>query len=424
MLKSGFFIVIICQKVRSNRRSERSRDTLFILENLMNKNQFPTDTDGCHDQIFLNSAGSSLMPDIALKAMTDYLVKENQVGGYEFAVQEVQNFHKFYDQVAQLLNCKPANVAFANSATDAYAKALSSIDFKENDVILTTTDDYVSNQIAFLSLEKRFKIKIIRSKKLPNNEIDFDDFENLITTHQPKLVAATHIPTSSGLVQNVVKIGELCQKHNLLFLLDACQSVGQINVDVQTIKCDFLTATGRKFLRGPRGTGFLYVSDKVLKMGLEPLFIDLNGATWTAPNTYKPVDDAKRFESWEMPHAAIAGFTATLSYLNHIGIHEIEKINTELSCYFRQKLSEIDTIKLFDFGLHLSNIITFRDKTKSLAETEKLLKDNKICYSVATKNNAIIDFEAKNVEWAIRFSPHYFNTFQEIDFVVSVLKNC
>ena len=389
----------------------------------MTKTQFRADTQGCHDQIFLNSAGSSLMPKVAIEAMVDYLREENLVGGYEFATQKTKSFSRFYDEVAILLNCRPENIAFANSATDAFARALSAINFQENDVVLTTTDDYVSNQIAFLSLEKRFKIKLIRSKKLSNNEIDFDHFENLITTYKPKLVAATHIPTNTGLVQNVTEIGKMCQKHNILFLLDACQAVGQINVDVQAIKCDFLTATGRKFLRGPRGTGFLYVSDKVLKMGLEPLFIDLNGANWTLPNTYQAIDGAQRFQFWEMPHAAIAGFTATLHYLNQIGIQEIEKINMELSCYFRKKLAEIDTIKLLDFGLHLSNIITFCHQTKSLASIENILKNNKICYSVATKNNAIIDFEAKNVEWAIRFSPHYFNTFQEIDFVVSVLKS-
>lgn len=389
----------------------------------MNKTQFRTDTPGCHDQIFLNSAGSSLMPQVALEAMVDYLRQENIVGGYEFATQKTKNFSRFYDEVSILLNCQPENIAFANNATDAYAKALSSINFQENDVVLTTTDDYVSNQIAFLSLEKRFKIKLIRSKKLLNNEIDFDHFENLITTHKPKLVAATHIPTNTGLVQNVTEIGKMCQKHNVLFLLDACQSVGQINVDVQAIKCDFLTATGRKFLRGPRGTGFLYVSDKVLKMDLEPLFIDLNGANWTLPNTYQAIDGAQRFQFWEMPHAAIAGFTATLNYLNQIGIQEIEKLNTELARYFRKKLAEINTIKLLDFGLYLSNIITFCHQTESLENLEKILKNNKICYSVATKNNAIIDFEAKKVGWAIRFSPHYFNTFQEIDFVISVLKN-
>lgn len=389
----------------------------------MNSNQFRQDTAGCQNQIFFNSAGSSLMPNSALEAMNSYLTQENLIGGYEYATMQTDNFNSFYTEVAKLLHSKNHNIAFANSATDAYAKALSCINFEKNDIILTTTDDYVSNQIMFLSLEKRFGIKIIRSKKQENNEIDFDDFEQLINEYHPKLIAATYIPTNTGLIQNVEKIGEFCQKYNILFLLDACQAVGQIDVDVSKIKCDFLTATGRKFLRSPRGTGFLYVSDKILEMGLEPLFIDLNGANWTSPNTYQAIDGAKRFESWEIPHGAVAGFTASLKYLNNIGIKEIEKINQQLSTYFRQKLSEIKEINLYDFGARLSNIITFQHAKLSQSEIENLLKSNKICFSVATKTNAILDFEAKGVDYAIRFSPHYFNTLDEIDFVVTVLKN-
>ncbi len=380
------------------------------------------DTLGCQDQIFFNSAGSSLMPQIAFDAMLEYLDTENVVGGYQLASLRQEEINSFYSEVATLLNCNSKNVAFANSATDAYAKALSSIVFEKDDVILTTADDYISNQIAFLSLKKRFGIEIIRVEKLQNNELDFIDFENKIKQYHPKLVAVTHIPTNTGLVQDVEQVSNLCQKYNLLFLLDACQSVGQIVVDVQKIKCDFLTATGRKFLRGPRGTGFLYVSDKVLKLGLEPLFIDLQGSVWTSANSFSTDETAKRFESWEKPHGAIVGFTASIKYLNNIGIENVQIYNSDIAYYFRKKLSELPNLQLMDFGLNLSNIITFYPKTISLHNIEILLQKNKICYSVATKNNAIIDFETKKVDWVIRFSPHYFNTKKEIDEVVEILK--
>ena len=388
----------------------------------MNTTHHRLDTPGCKNQIFFNSAGSSLMPDAALRAMVEYLQNENIVGGYELATNRNTDIQQFYVEVSMLLNCNPKNIAFANSATDAYAKALSSIIFKKDDVILTTSDDYVSNQIAFLSLKKRLGIKIIRVAKLANNNLDFVDFENKIKKYKPKLVAVTHIPTNTGLVQNVAQVGELCQKYNILFLLDACQSVGQTVVDVHKIKCDFLTATGRKFLRGPRGTGFLYVSDKVLQLDLEPLFLDLKGAIWTSADTYKPVETGKRFESWEMPHAAIIGFAASLKYLNNIGIENIEKYNQKISAYFRMQLATIQQLEVMDRGLTLSNIITLYPKTISLENIEILLQQHKICYSVATKNNAIIDFETKKIDWSIRFSPHYFNTFEEIDTVIEVLK--
>lgn len=381
------------------------------------------DTIGCQNQIYFNSAGCSLMPQIALDTMIEYLQSENITGGYELAKQKINENNQFYNEVSTLLNCTPDNIAFATSATDAYMKALSSIDFKKDDVILTTADDYISNQIAFLSLKKRHGIKLNRVNKLQNNELDFEDFENKIKKHHPKLVAVTHIPTNTGLVQDVVQVGLLCQKYNILFLLDACQSAGQMNVDVQKIKCDFLTATGRKFLRGPRGTGFLYVSNKVLKLNLEPLFLDFNGATWKSANVYQSVKTAKRFETWEMSHAAMAGFTTSLAYLNNIGIKNIYAYNAKLANYFRQKLSEMQNLHVMDYGTTLSNIITIRPLIMSLEQIEILLKHNKICYSVATKANAVMDFEAKKIDWTIRFSPHYFNTIEEIDFVVEVLKS-
>jgi len=235
------------------------------------------DTSGCADKIFLNSAGSSLPPKIVTEKMIDYLQYEERIGGYDAAKFKADEINKFYIEAAKLLNCKPANIAFAYNATDAYARALSAIPFKNVDYILTTNDDYISNQIAFLSLQKRFGVQLLRANNLANGDIDLVHFEELIKKHKPVLVAVTHVPTNSGLVQNAEEIGKICNKYDTWYLLDACQSVGQMIVDVEKIGCDFLSATGRKFLRGPRGTGFLYISDEVLMSGLAPLFIDMRG---------------------------------------------------------------------------------------------------------------------------------------------------
>ncbi|WP_308003855.1 aminotransferase class V-fold PLP-dependent enzyme, partial [uncultured Chryseobacterium sp.] len=221
----------------------------------MNVAKIREDIRGLSDgKIFMNNAGSSLMPSIVVDSMIDYLKQEEQFGGYEVANRNAELLEEFYDETAKLINCKPSNIAFATSATEAFAKALSSIVFKENDVIITTADDYISNQITFISLQKKINIKIIRTRNLPDNELDLEDLENLIRKYTPKLVAVTHIPTNSGLIQNVEGVGKICKRYNILYLVDACQSVGQMVVDVEKIGCDFLTATGRKFLRGPRGT--------------------------------------------------------------------------------------------------------------------------------------------------------------------------
>ena len=387
----------------------------------MDINSIRQDTVGSSNMIFLNSAGSSLMPKIVLEKMTDYLHQEEQGGGYGVADLKADEINGFYTELAKLLNCQPHHIAFAYNATDAYSRALSAIPFAPGDYILTTNDDYISNQIAFLSLQKRLGVRIIRSGNLTNGDIDLDNFEQLIKKHSPKLAAVTHVPTNSGLVQQAEEIGEICKKYDTWYLLDACQSVGQLVVDVHKIGCDFLSATGRKFLRGPRGTGFLYISERVIHEGLEPLFIDMRGADWTNVNEYKIQMNAKRFETWEFSYASLIGLTEAVRYANKIGIDKIYEYNQQLAKKFRERLSKIQGLQLLDRGSCLCSIITFHKSGCELNQIETVLKNNKVEYTVSLKNYALIDFTSKGVDWAIRLSPHYFNTYEEIETVTDIL---
>ncbi|MCS3869949.1 selenocysteine lyase/cysteine desulfurase [Chryseobacterium ginsenosidimutans] len=389
----------------------------------MNTDKIRQDIKGLSDgKIFLNNAGSSLMPKIVVESMVDYLHQEEQFGGYEVATRNAELLEQFYDETAKLINGKPSNIAFATSATEAFAKALSSIIFKEGDVIITTVDDYISNQITFISLQKKLNVKIIRTKNLSDNELDLEDFENLIRQHKPKLVAVTHIPTNSGLIQNVEAVGKICKQYDILYLVDACQSVGQMEVDVEKSGCDFLTATGRKFMRGPRGTGFLYVSDKILEQNYAPLLLDMRGANWTEYNDYELFKTAKRFEHWEISYASLLGFTEALKYANNIGLQNIENYNRIVSEKLRENLKN-NGFKVWDIGNNLSSIVTFSGPDGDLENIQKVLKENNVFFSATYKNSALIDFTNKNIQGIVRLSPHYFNTMEEIEKVSEILKN-
>jgi selenocysteine lyase/cysteine desulfurase len=387
----------------------------------MNINKIRRDTAGVSRQLFMNSAGASLPPITVVQKITEYLREEEQLGAYKVETLEQDQLNEFYTEAAKLINCQPRNIAFSFSATEGYAKALSSILFVAGDYILTTNDDYVSNQLAFLSLQKRIGIQLIRSANLENGDIDLQDFEQLILRYKPKLVAVTHIPTSSGLVQDVEAVGQLCRKYDTLYLVDACQSVGQLVVDVEKIGCDFLSATGRKFLRGPRGTGFLYIADKALNSGLTPLFFDMRGATWTGTDGYKLGNDAKRFETFERPCAAITGLAEALRYLNHIGIDKIYEYNSKLCAQLREMLSKVTDVNVLDKGSRTSNIITLNKNGKTLEQMEFALIKHRVVYSVTNKSSALIDFNNKQIDWTIRLSPHYFNTVKELEAVTEVL---
>lgn len=389
----------------------------------MNIDKIRQGTRGLEDgKIFLNNAGSSLMPDLVADAMIDYLKLEEVSGGYHVANVNADVLDEFYGEIAKLINAKPSNMAFATSATEAYSKALSSIVFKEGDVIITTADDYISNQITFISLQKKLGVKVIRMKNLPDHELDLENLEHLIREHRPKLIAVTHIPTNSGLIQNVEAVGNICRQHDILYLVDACQSVGQMVVDVEKIGCDFLTATGRKFLRGPRGTGFLYVSDRLLDQDYAPLLLDMRGADWTEYNDYKLFRTAKRFEHWEFSYASMLGLKYAVKYANNTGMDKIEKYNQGLSQKLRENLKD-SGFSVWDWGNRLSSIVTFSGPDGDLENIQKVLRENSVYFSVTYKNSALIDFTNKNINGIVRLSPHYFNTMEEIEKVSGLLKS-
>lgn len=385
--------------------------------------QVRKDTRHCEDKIFVNSAGASLMPSVVVDSMKEYLDEEEKLGGYKVAGLREGQISGFYDEVGKLLNCPAQNIAFSFNATDAYSKALSAIDFREGDMILTTDDDYVSNQIAFMSLERRHGVQFIKAENHENGDLDLDHFESLIKKHRPKLVAVTHIPNVSGLIQDVEAVGDLCEKYDVLYIVDACQSAGQLPLDVTKIKCDFLSATGRKFLRGPRGTGLLYVSDKVLNSKKAPLFMDLRGATWTAKEEFKISDTAKRFEIWELPYAGLIGLKEAVKYATGIGLDVIRDRNRILLDRLADNMNQVQGVKRYDQGSDRANIFSFRKEGISKEALGSYMEQHGVFFSMGITDVARIDFEKKGIDWAVRLSPHYFNTEEEMDRLAEIVQN-
>lgn len=387
-----------------------------------------SETIGCKNVNHLNNAGAGLMPDAVTRSILEHIKLESEIGGYEAAALKADVIKEFYTQAGRLINCNSSNIAFAASATDSYTRALSSIPFLSGDIILTDNDDFISNQIQFISCQKRFGIKIVRIKNAEIGGVDLNDLEEKLFSLQPRLLAITHIPTNSGLVQPVKSIGEIYDRYTKVhtdktwYILDACQSAGQMKLDVEELKCDFLSITIRKFLRGPRGTGFLYVSDRVLVSGLEPLFIDMRGADWVEKDEYKQQPDAKRFEDWEFAYALVLGSKTAIEYCLNIGEDRIWKQIQLLSKYMRDELAQILKVRVLDRGPELGGLVTFFvEDSQPKFIVDELLK-RKINVVPSFRNFAVIDFDEKGVKWAVRASPHYYNTFDEIDLFIEAVK--
>ncbi len=379
------------------------------------------DTPGCHDVVHLNNAGAALQPGPVLRAVTDHLELEGRIGGYEAADRRAGAVEEGRAAVGRLLGADPANVAFTEHATAAFSQALSSIPFREGDLILTTRNDYVSNQLAFLSLERRMGVRVERVPDAPEGGVDARALEGEVHRRRPRLVAVTHVPTNSGLVQPVEDVGRICRERDVLYLVDACQSVGQIPLDVEAIGCDFLSATARKFLRGPRGAGFLFVSDRVLEAGLEPLFPDLRGADWIAPDLYQPAPDATRFETWEFNHALLLGTGEAARYALRTGVEAIGERIRSLAARLRERLADLEGVRVLDRGAELCGIVSVAVEGGPPEELVRDLREEGIHTSAVSLESALLDLEEKGVEGALRISPHAYNTVEETDRLVEAL---
>jgi selenocysteine lyase/cysteine desulfurase len=300
-------------------------------------------------------------------------------------------------------------------------QALSSIPFRRGDVIVTTRNDYASNQIQYLALAERLELEVVRAPDAPEGGVDVLGLAELVHRRRPRLVAVTHVPTNSGLVQDVAEVARVCRSEGVWCLVDACQSVGQLPVDVTDIPCDFLSATARKFLRGPRGVGFLYVSDRVLEAGLLPLFPDLRGADWIAEDLYQPAPDARRFENWEFPWALVLGLGAAARYALDVGIEAGGARARALAATLRSELGRLPGVRVLDRGPELCAIVTIHVEGRSPVALVGALRERKINTTAMDLGSGLLDFEDKGVAGALRLSPHYYNTEAEIQATVEAL---
>ncbi len=376
--------------------------------------RFRADTPGCDERLHLNNAGSALMPKPVIDAVTRHFELESSIGGYEAQAARSAEISAAYRSVATLVGAQAHNIAFSENATASFAQALSSIPFRPGDVILTTQNDYSSNQIQFLSLKARFGIEVMHAPELPTGGADVAAFAQMIERYRPKLVCATHVPTNSGLVQDINAIGKACQAFGVLYLVDACQSVGQLPIDVAQIGCDFLSATTRKFLRGPRGCGFLYVSDRVLESGLEPLFIDMRGARWHSEGNYEPEATASRFENWEFAWSLVLGTAAAADYAMSVDVEAIQQRVSTLVSYLRDQLSSLDGVRVLGDSQDLAGIVTCSAGQQDYSLLVEEMREQSINVSAQGREYAVIDYDRKNVSGALRISPHYYNTRDEI----------
>ncbi len=361
------------------------------------------------------------MPKPVIESIIEYTQLEAKMGGYEAAEQEVQTLGNIYLASAKLLNCQPSEIAFVESATRGWDMAFYSIPFQAGDVILTGMNEYESNYLAFLQVSRKTGVKVEVIPNDENGQISLQHLKNRIDK-KVKLIAITHIPTNGGLVNPAEEIGEIAKDAKILFLLDSCQAAGQLSLDVKKLHCDFLSFTGRKYMRGPRGTGILYVRDEVCER-LEPPFLDLQAAEWKSKNEFNISKGAQRFEQWETNCAAKIALGVAIDYALSWGLDVIQSRVIYLANILRVKLASIPGIQIRDLGAKKCGIVSFQLNGKDPFEVLKTLRAEKINTSVSMKRYTMLDMDSRKLDSVCRASVHYYNTEGEIDRFCDVVEN-
>jgi selenocysteine lyase/cysteine desulfurase len=379
------------------------------------------DTPGCEARIHLNNAGAALMPRPVLDAIHRHFDLESEIGGYEAEDEVAGRVRETYDLLGRVIGAPAECIALVENATVAVAQALSAFDFHPGDVLVTSHGDYTSNQLMYLSLSRRLGIEVLRADNLPEGGVDPDSVRRLVAHPRCRLVSLTWMPTNSGLIQPAEEVGEICEAAGVPYLVDACQAVGQFPVDVNRLRCDYLAATGRKFLRGPRGIGFLYVSERALARGEHPLFVDMRGAGLVDFERFVLSAGARRFENWEFSYALVLGLGEAARYALEVGIDTARERSLALAAALRDKAESLPGVRVADRGAHLGAIVTVRIDRPGVDVKSLVcgLRRAGVNTSVALLGEGPRNAPEAGALQIVRLSPHYYNTFEEIDRAVA-----
>lgn len=381
------------------------------------------DTPGCETVVHFNNAGGSLAPRVVTDAVIGYVGREALAGAYEQAAADAELIDRYRPAAAALINASASEIAFAYNDTLAFSNTFWGLaatgGIASNSVVLVDRTVYVSHYLALLQAHQQLGIEIRVIESDADGSVDLESLR-LLLDERVSLVQLTHIGSHRGLVNPVGQAGALIRSSgHAIYALDACQSLGQMPVDVQAIGCDVLTGTGRKFLRAPRGTGLVYISRRIVDR-VDPPGIDGHGATWINTHTYELLPDARRLESFEVNMATKVGLGVAIDYALSWGMEAIAERIGSLAIYLRTRLTA-SGIEVLDGGVPASGIVTFRLDHEPPEVTQRRLKAAGINTSVAHAGSARLDMETRGVPAAVRASVHYYNTTEEVDQLVDTL---
>lgn len=374
--------------------------------------------------IYMDAASTTPTPKPVVDAMCDYYYNYNANigrGAYRTAVKAGSEFEKARSKIAKFINSKPEEIIFTKNTTEAINLVANGLDFKRGDSVIVPNIEHHSNFLPWLNLKKKgVNLKIVQADKY--GVVDAADIEKAVDK-TTKLITITHVSNAIGSVQPVYEVGDIAEENDLLYMVDAAQSAGHMELDVKKIKADFTAFPGHKGIMGPVGTGFLYC--KADKMnGLQPE--NLGGGTVfdVTEDDFKLAEGHARFEGGTQNIAGVIGLGTAVDYIKNIGLDRIEKHSQKLTKLMFDEISDVDNTTVYGNPENIYGIVAFNinganphDVAKILDELKRIcVRSGHHCAIPAIRHTGAYDFGG-----SVRASIHCYNTKDEVQILSETL---
>lgn len=376
--------------------------------------------------IYFDNGATTLKPKCLIESLTDYYSNYSanaHRGDYTISLKVNEMYENTRKLVKEYLNAKDEKeIIFTSGTTDSINKIVFGYFkniLKENDEILLNKSEHASNVLPWFELADELNLKI---KFIDLNEdytLNINSLKELINSNT-KVVSIAHTTNVVGDTRNLEEIIKICHQNDILVLVDAAQSIGHINIDVQKLDIDFLAASAHK-MYGPTGVGILYGKEELLK-NIKPIIFGGGMNSSYGSDLTRIYDELPQLLEAGTPNiAGVIAYGSVIKYINNIGLDKIHKYELELKKYAVARLKENENIIIYNDNIE-GNIITINYKDIFAQDLAIYLNKYNICVRAGNHCSKILKDEL-NIKNTVRISLAFYNTKEEIDKLVNVLEN-
>ena len=387
----------------------------------MNREDFPIFNDGL---IYFDNAATTQKPkkvvDSIVEYYTEYTANAHR-GDYDISLKVDEKYEGVRTKVKDFINAKSEKeIIFTKGSTESFNNIIFGFManyLKENDEVILSLDEHASNVLPWMVLQEKIGFKIVYADLESDYSLSFDKIKEKVNNNT-KVISLAHITNAIGDIRPVEEIGRLCKENNILFVVDATQSIGHIKIDVEKSNISFLGFSAHKML-GPTGVGVLYGKEELLDKLVPLEYGGGMNATFNSLGQYELKDLPQRLEAGTRNIAGVIGLGTAIDYLNDIGMDNIHNYEIELKKYLLEKIKTVPNIKIYnentDSGVLLFNLGEYFSQDVAI-----FLNNYKICIRAGNHCTKMLQ-EAINKTNTCRISLYFYNTKEEIDKLIEVL---